>query len=193
MEELYTIIVVAGLLWSIFGSVFDKRTKGRTSPSRRREEEAGAESWEWTTTNDRAGDDGGRAAAEVIPDDLWELLTGERRPPRAAPRQDECTVEPAATRAEPGRSEETARRVPTETRREDRVVRVAPEWEAPAVVSLEEPPPPPEVRHAAFHQKLERLQVAAPPRRRRSALGGRHDLRRAMILREILGPPKGLE
>ena len=150
------------------------------------------------------------SAAEMIPADLWEVLTGERPPtPRPAPPP----AEPASWEAEP-----SAESLEAEALEEGWVT---PPWERPSEwkaesdsghepisieyvgeesLSLETLPPPPEIRHRRFHEKYDTapaLQLsgdAAPSPVIRELRAGLRDsgLRRSILLAEILGPPKGL-
>jgi len=144
------------------------------------------------------------SAADMIPDELWEILTGERRRPApvSAPAPVPVPAEPeplewspapeGADRDEEEWEEEWAPELPP-----SRAPRPEVSLEVePVIRSLEEVELSTEARHAAFHAK-----VAAPampawrPRRRpiRLKLGDRDEMRRMMILREVLGPPKALE
>jgi hypothetical protein len=160
------------------------------------------------------------SAADMVPDDLWQVLTGERRDRgRSEP------VEPTGTpwSSEPERAEtaeSVTESVAVETgdwRSEPWVVDeeaeipepVSLEYRGPEAYSLEEAAPPPEslerplpsarARHDAFHERLDRDQRArrTRPRPRSSALIRalrRPDgLRQAVLMKEILGPPRGLE
>ncbi|HEY8469111.1 MAG TPA: hypothetical protein VIL18_05690 [Longimicrobiales bacterium] len=167
------------------------------------------------------------SAADMIPDELWEILTGEKRRPVVV-RAPEAGEETSPVRAhvpdlepdfEPGFKPDydegdiesefepdevaglEAEPAPVPVG-EDRSVEVlqpaggAASLETePAVVSLEAPLPPAAERHAAFHARI----TKAPAQRERAAsriplqLGGRSELRRALILSEVLGPPKALE
>jgi hypothetical protein len=191
------------------------------------------------------------AAAGVLPDDLWEILTGERRPsrqqqqPRAESRPaPPAEPRPAAPRAErppppvrdrervgrhvadrpagrPARTEPVVRerRLPSVemggqrpapggmVRRErsagpppsdaDRLVRKVRVHEAPAIVSLEAPIEAGEIRRAKFQKRL--ADMSAPARVTSGAdpkvmlFGSNADLRRAIIVSEVLGKPRGLE
>jgi hypothetical protein len=142
----------------------------------------------------------GEAAAAMLPDDLWEILTGERRAPRLPePREEydpagEDEAESLET-ATPdswieAQSSHTADSVPVLWERPE-VQRAAPE-----VVSLEKLEIDDRKRHVQFHRRLD--EMSAPERVRRPAaniysITSEEDLRRAIILAEILGPPKGLE
>lgn len=130
------------------------------------------------------GGAGPASAADMVPDDLWAILTGERRPTLESPP----TPEPPVGAAE--RKEAPLSSTPEH----------GPGWDplaytGPEAVTLETPPPPPEVRHAAFHA---RMQHAAPSRHGsgasasiRHSLRGKRSLRRAVLLAEVLGPPRG--
>ena len=173
------------------------------------------------------------SAADMIPDELWEILTGERRRPVVV-RAPEAEEEPSPVRAhvpdlepdyEPeyqpefGReydegdfgselaAEEVAGPEPEPapvTVREERPIEVlepagrAASLEAEsAIVSLEASLPSAAERHAAFHARIAKAPAQAERGRVASRiplrLGDRSELRRALILSEILGPPKALE
>ena len=145
--------------------------------------------------------DSGRAD-EMIPDDLWQILTGQPRPaPRPEPADLPSWDEAAVLADEAGEDEEafveTARAL-DDFRREE-VVR-----ELPRIVSLETMPLPPERRHAAYHARVEKLKqaesvelelrtAARPHQLLHKRLLQRSSLRDAVILTEVLGRPKGLE
>jgi hypothetical protein len=64
----------------------------------------------------------------------------------------------------------------------------------PRVVSLEKDLPSDAERHADFRRRLSASRSAeSGTPTRRSIFAGRKQLHRAMILREVLGPPRGLE
>ena len=146
-------------------------------------------------------------ASEMVPDDLWAVLTGERRersPVEVADREEVGVTapdEPAWAREPEWDAQPEPREVGWhEIRDEEADLRepVSLEYEGPEAVTLETPPPPPEVRHAAFHRNLE--ETAEPrrsptPRSRGLVreLQTRGGLRQGILLSEILGPPKGLE
>jgi hypothetical protein len=189
------------------------------------------------------------SAAAMLPDDLWEILTGEKRqpsrpapppepvagvPPEAAPR--EVVVprpldrRPVAARSaeRPRRAEPPApaggrpstptrarrlpevgmRRDPADTRMRpasprrldpppDDFVRKIPAREAPAIVVFDEATLDPERRRAEFKARRALLEEAPTFARRQRrddlTLSTREDLRRAIIMAEILGPPRGLQ
>lgn len=194
------------------------------------------------------GQTGARAeqetAAGMLPDDLWEILTGERRlpPPTRPPadeeyepefddeiddeilaeelRQEELRSaqaesaswrrgEPAPWEEEPAQAapRPPARPLPAPVkarqtpmgRPAERAphVREMPVFEAPQIVSLEALSFDDELRHDQFHERLEGLAPAARVRRRPGLLAAEQfsndDLRRAIIMAEVLGTPKGLD
>ena len=133
------------------------------------------------------------SAAEMLPDELWEILTGQPKP-RPAPPPPAPDVEDEETADE---ELITAEDVNIETRRtrfEEAVsVEAPPPREYPVVVSMEDVPDP-RKRHAAFHEKIQQTSLAAPA----AIAGPRYfstpaDLRRAIIMQVVLGPPKALE
>jgi hypothetical protein len=148
-------------------------------------------------------------AAEMLPDDLWEILTGERRAPRPpVPREEPDEVVesyPVADYPE----EEASLEVPTaggwmsELPDEPAVVlppapyvRPLPQRATPGVVSLEDLEIDTAARHDQFHQRLETLRAPARVRGRAPnayRFRSREDLRRAIVMLEVLGTPKGLE
>ena len=76
------------------------------------------------------------------------------------------------------------------------------EHKPPAVVSLESAPRPARQRHAAFHARVDPAPALAPPPRVPRAADAiapllqradRNEIRRAILMREVLGPPRGLE
>ena len=156
------------------------------------------------------------AAAEMLPDDLWEILTGEKRTPRApapAPEvEPELIDERYPVEAYPDETlslEEAALDQPSERGwmsrlPEDTEVVVSPEAyerplperHLPRVVSMEALEFDTEKRHDSFHKRLETLKPAAKVRRPAPSLyrfTNDEDVRRAIVMSEILGPPKGLE
>lgn len=162
-------------------------------------------------------------ATTLVPDELWELLTGERRAPRAPrvePEEDAPSweSEPAYVPAgvlgdleepEPPDGQGAPAAAADALALPDRGVEVSPwlevtAWDEPDEPDEVAPRPSPEpvtVFRAGGEEGSLRTYVSAPleveeirPRRRpRLLLGGPEDLRRAVILREVLGPPKGLE
>jgi hypothetical protein len=147
------------------------------------------------------------SAATMVPDDLWEILTGQKRPPV-------LTTPPETTERRPHWDviydpEEDEEDIPEEAgAREDVNVEVrrgrvdAQSLEtydrhpAPVVISLEENIPTSAQRHAAFHKKISApAQIVRNPVVRHPLLGmnTRAELRRAFLLQEVFNKPKGLE
>lgn len=115
-------------------------------------------------------------ASEMVPDDLWAVLTGETRHPEGVEREEE-----------PEEPEEPW---------SDSDPRWEPEpEEPPAVVSLETPLDSAEARHRRFHDIIDRPVPRRPARRSRAlrALRSQASVRQAFVLSEVLGKPKSLE
>jgi hypothetical protein len=156
-----------------------------------------------------------QAAAEMLPDDLWEILTGERRAPRQPVPEpveevgyadtysvedypdDDDSLEELAARDVPSADEWMAEPVPEQVVIvPEPYVRPIPKRDVPRVVSLEELEIDSDERHDDFHDKLDRMAAAEragrrPPNAFRFTKDD--DLRNAIIMSEVLGPPKGLE
>lgn len=152
-------------------------------------------------------------AAEMLPDDLWEILTGERRPPQrptqqrppeeATPIEETLSLEAESLEEEGSLEVQPSGRwtstppVPVEvTLPPEPYIRPNPLRPAPKVVSLEELTFDPEQRHDEFHDRLDSL--SGPARVKRQApstyrFRNDEDLRRAIVMAEILGTPRGLE
>jgi hypothetical protein len=150
-------------------------------------------------------------ADDMVPDDLWEFLTGEKRRP-GAPAPPQHAPEPAEEGVFEGWSgvpeweeeHEDAYQDDWVEPVDERPVHEPFDRPHPIIVSLETPPPPPDSRRAAFHERLAartgvppQALPGRPPRqptpRQGLRLGDVESLRQAIILREVLGPPKGLE
>ncbi len=147
------------------------------------------------------------SAADMIPDELWEILTGERR--RPAPVRPPQPPVPAPVEAEQAEWSPASEGPDLDEAEWDEEEPDDERWEPalpprpavplevePVIVSLEESEPSTGERRAASHAKIAAPVMLARPRRRmpvRLNLGDRGELRRMMILREVLGPPKGLE
>lgn len=197
MEDLFTLVVIAFVVLSQLGGLLTKKKPGPQVPPQRRPERPREQPAGWE--EDAAGEpvavasgqgDEGRAASEMIPDDLWEILTGERRPTAHVP-EPESEFDPEDSDSYDDEVEESEHAYAEPVLFEQPVER-----EVPHVISLETLPPPPEIRHRQFHERLESLATRRETRRVERdpwRLGGRRNLRRAMVLREILGPPKALE
>lgn len=162
------------------------------------------------------------SAADMVPDDLWQILTGESRPGGAT-----TTAEPEPDREEEGWwvSEESGSEWDRDIGSGEDVAdsEISAPWDEPAdeppatitearyevgpeeypearVVSLETPPPSAEKRHSRFHDRIDAMKAAdrqrALPVERTAlskALRSPSGLRQAVLMKEILGPPKGLE
>lgn len=159
------------------------------------------------------------SAADMVPEDLWEVLTGQRRRESGSE-----PLEPTAPwSSEPERPAETAPEpIAVETPGEDwrsepwaideepaRPEPVSLEYRGPEAYSLEDLPPPPETlerplpsaraRHDAFHDRIDRdpttrrTGARSPSSPLIRALRRPEGLRQAVLMKEILGPPRGLE
>ncbi len=149
------------------------------------------------------------SAATMVPDDLWEILTGQKRPPvlttppPAPPERKphwDVVYDPEADDDEEGAAEVAGREdVNVEVRRSRVEAQSLESLErhhpAPVIISLEDNIPGGKARHAAFHQKIGTPVpiVNRPARHARLGLNSQAELRRAFLLKEVLGPPKGLE
>ena len=162
------------------------------------------------------------AAAEMLPDDLWEILTGERRPPQrpaprpppaGSPREGDYSLEAGPSLEEHSVEDEGLFQAPpreTQSSGEwsmepetlevvlppEPYIRPNPVRLVPKVVSLEEIDFDYDLRHDEFHDKLDSL--GGPARVKRPALSpyrfrSNDDLRRSIVMAEILGTPRGLE
>lgn len=167
-------------------------------------------------------------ATDILPSDLWEMLTGQRpsstggmrtgpapTPARPAPQRPPPRSRPGSTpQTEWEQSRIESATPPPATLRDDRAEADALIRERNRVeverrtlhrgrmetVSLETAVPAQRVRHEAFHKRLDakaRGDVAivdkpAGARLRMDHLD-RSDLQRAVLLKEILGAPKGLD
>jgi hypothetical protein len=152
-------------------------------------------------------------ATEMIPAELWELLTGQKRPapaqtPPPAPKpvsaridleEDEESVTADEERVAPRRVRDEGAEVELVLRRQraglEKRVERRPE---PAIVSLETEPLAEPVRHKKYHEKMAVATVAERVNTKFAAsvrlnLATPNDLRRAVVLQEILGKPKALE
>ncbi|MFO7894950.1 MAG: hypothetical protein R6U63_14655 [Longimicrobiales bacterium] len=210
--DLFEILFIAlFILFPIMEGILKKRRKPEDSEPG---EGSGAEAdADWS-----APDEEPRAASDMVPDDLWEVMTGEKRRAgagggaegeRGVQRSMEPEESPEPVREHAG--PDTAAEAPEDWRSAPWVVDeeteehepVSAEYRGPEAYSLETPAPPPlerevptsEARHRAFHRLLDRPK---PERKRRlsplmRSLRSPDGLRQAVLLKEILGPPKGLE
>lgn len=179
-------------------------------------------------------------AADLIPDDLWEILTGQRRSPAPTQRQpapeQEPTLEggtewqpdagpqwerePAAAHLpdfaeEDPYQEEEPLETPWHHESEEAAQTVPANAPEPALASDDGSPTNP-ARFAQWREVGKGIATrrspyltadtdasnpyGSPPRSRRAtqrrvtpALSSRSELKRAFVLREVLGPPKALE
>lgn len=149
-------------------------------------------------------------AATMLPDDLWAILTGEQPAPARLPlpeppepEEEEYSLE-AASEEDWLEEEESAAAVPAPPReswrtssevaiRRAEFSRPAPDREPPRIVSLEQLDIDDRRRHEEFHERLNRSIQTGASSGSAGLLATPDDLRRAIILNEVLGPPKGLQ
>ncbi|MBW3554525.1 MAG: hypothetical protein KY466_13505 [Gemmatimonadetes bacterium] len=221
MDFFEVLIILAFILLPLLEGIFKRRRAGQEedapiqpAPHRERErvgQGAGATSAGGSSAGGRAPEEPVDAgpAADMIPQDLWEVLTGERRSaPASGEPSWEDEEEPwvqAPVEEFPDELGAGEGEVSPWAREHEDIADVEPETTEPVsphhgfpqVVSLEGPPPPPEVRHRRFHEKYDSEALPAAPvatdfaRDLRSGLRGQ-GLRRSVVLAEVLGPPKGL-
>src|SRR5262245_46339990 len=140
------------------------------------------------------------AAAAMLPDELWELLTGQPKPKPTSPVpsapapdvEDEIVADEEVLIKEDTEVETRRRRSYDEAVS----LEATPRRALPEVVSMEAPPPRPAVRHAAFHAKVDASsfpEISAPARPGLPELRRLSELRKALLAQAILGPPKALE
>ena len=203
MDFFELLLIALFILFPILDGVLKQRKKGQGPPGGLDEVEG---SGDVESGRSETGQD--RAASEMLPDDLWELMTGERRDAGGRPGSG-GSDEPWSVEAESSSVEAASSEVDEEWSEpwavDDEVTapELSMEYEGPEAYSLETPAPPPiertvptaEARHRAFHELIDRPR---PKRKRRMSplmrsLRSPDGLRQAVLLREILGPPKGLE
>ena len=205
MDLLELLFIAAFILFPVLEGILKQRKKGK-GPRPDPDQDIGP-------ARSEVEEEEVRAASDMVPDDLWELMTGERREPGEPAGGAEAGPEaPWSTTEEAGRAE-TGAGTATEPESwepepwmDDSAVSREPEsleYEGPEAYTLETPAPPPverrvpsaEARHRAFHAFIDEPQPSG--RRRRSplvkALHGPGGLRQAVLMKEVLGPPKGLE
>lgn len=134
------------------------------------------------------------SAATMVPDDLWEVITGQKRLPEPVSYDQDLEEDEEESRAEVLPTED----VNVETRRtrvEAQSLETIGRHEVPIVISLEENLPSAAQRHAAFHQKIAAPVpiVERPAAHKMLGLTSHSEIRRAVLLKEVLGKPKGLE
>ena len=214
MEDLFPLLMfLIFILGPIFEGIARSKKKGQQPPPpQRRVPPPQSSRTEEIGTRSRVEED----ASTMVPDELWEILTGQKRPPVQQPTP--VPPSPLDTRAEkrpswdvvydPELEEDEEAEVEVvavedvnvETRRarvEAQSLETLERHSVPVVVSLEDNIPTTAVRHAAFHDKVMAAQAVpvVEVRRRRTMLdlSNRSDLQRAFLLVEVLGKPKGLE
>jgi hypothetical protein len=150
------------------------------------------------------------SAATMVPDDLWEILTGQKRPsvlttPQQLPEERQkphwdVVYDPEENEEDEADEESLVREdVEVETRRtrvEAQSLETYDRHPQPVIISLEENIPTGAQRHASFHQKIlaqKPVEIAAQPESPLLGLRNRAELRRAFLMQQVLGPPKGLE
>lgn len=150
------------------------------------------------------------SAAVMVPDDLWQVLTGEARPapvpaPKPASKQrpwDVVYIPPEETEDEEETFVENVNveleRTTREAVRREHAQRHKPveaqslEVTQANIISLETPVPSSRARHRAFHEKIDKKPVAKAAYKP-LFFGTVEELRRGFIMQEILGKPRGLE
>jgi len=153
-----------------------------SAPPPRRQTSEKAESYQEVGYRTSAGEgnreDRPRTSEGMLPRDLWEEIAAIARG-EAPARKPPSPPKPLPTRTEPAYTPPPPREVPVHQRRADRV-------------------PAPGRRISATQHAADRRPSKAAPEvrdepfvRAFGARGSRGGLRRAVILREILGPPRG--
>jgi hypothetical protein len=149
-------------------------------------------------------------ASTMVPDDLWEILTGQKRMPAPTappptPQSERRSGWDIGYDAELEEDEELEEErvvfedVNVETRRsrvEAQSLETIGRHPEPVVISLEENIPSTAQRHADFHQRINAappVVEVAPRRKPLFDLHNRSELQRAFLLQEVFGKPKGLE
>jgi hypothetical protein len=214
VENLGDLLVLVFVAWSVLGGLLGRRKGQPTPPARNRpaphpmprREDRGMQVEDDVapaTLDPRAPDPAAELPASIlVPDDLWEILTGERRTPQPAPipaggadAHDEADFEEVESYDDVAYDTVEVARRERRSYDDDAIFEERPSREeAPKVVSLEDPPAPMPIRHAAFHRRLESLGPDRPQVVRNAVSpAALRSLRRAIVLREVLGPPKGLE
>ncbi|HWV56551.1 MAG TPA: hypothetical protein VNZ57_03690 [Longimicrobiales bacterium] len=140
-------------------------------------------------------------ATSVIPDDLWELLTGERRQSASRPAPEEATyesqdVEPSHTESYDEDAIAVAERGYDDARDAEPGPVLVPAEPEPLAAGQFERWRPARVaprRDPRLATPADPIPAPRPRQRAPLALKDMDDLRRAVVLREVLGPPRGLE
>jgi len=214
VEDFIQLIIFLAIIWSVVGGMFKKappaQPQGRPAPGEAaprpeaRPRQVPLEPAESSAQAAGAGEEKEEIAAGMIPDDLWEILTGERRAPAPVSRpggggwasEVPDTWVSAEPEIYPDEEEDLAPIVEARdlASYDDRaVIREPIRRETPILVSLEGAMPRAGIRHAEFRKRLEAGTPVRPAARPRGLRGNTAALRRAIVLREVLGPPRGLE
>lgn len=215
-------LVVIGLI--VMASLFDASTRGRRRRERmQRREEADADAAADATRGDQRMTSPGtgrsereRTAESMIPADLWEVLTGEKRAPSREREPEPQVDEAPAWSAEEGPYQQPYEPPPMPEYQAPAEPETEPAWSTAegsydtyvAQPPAEEAPQVPVVTWPSMHPEGAALQRPAPPLRHPAAtrkarptasdyteLLRAHDarsLREAMVVSEVLGPPIAL-
>jgi hypothetical protein len=203
VDDLFTLLIIVMFVAPLIERIFkgargqqqqpQRRPPQRTLPRPPQQRSPGETVESATTTAEPVAT---RDASDIIPGELWEILTGQKRPePPPPPQPIQRPAPPPVQRPAPvvrrppqPALEEDEEEVAASVRRrsfdvdygdEDASARELEKRRAralekarrvehrpPVVVSLETEPLPEPRRHTAFHQKLEKMSAA--PRRRQS-------------------------
>lgn len=200
MDLFEILFIMLFVLIPIMEQVLKKRRKGPGSsgpsgPGSSSSEEARSQGEAASQDRERES----ASAADMVPEDLWAVLTGEAADPDPSadeePEEAPWQPEPEpwwSEGAEEGEESRDREPISAEYRGPEAYSLETYEREA---VSLEADVPSPEARHRAFHELIDK---PVPRRRRRKsalgeALSNRRGLRQAFVLQEVLGSPKGLD
>lgn len=192
MDDLIGFIIFAVIF--ILGPILEQMRKNKQPPPQQRkppqrvvfEPQKPGQQQRVATPEDKA--------AAMVPDELWEMLTGAPKPkPRTVPAPLPPDVEEEELEDEEFEDEEEyVETVAAEATREEAVsLEELPRRYEPLVVSMETQPDP-RARHAAFHRKIDE-EVAVAESTAKAWIGSAQDLRRAFVLQTILDRPKGLD
>lgn len=207
MDAGFLLIILIFVIISILEGISKKR---RQQTQQRQEEypepDAPGESApdyepEWQSEADEPREETAQTAEDMIPDDLWEILTGEKRQ-RTKPPEPEPEPE---YRSERHYEQDVAYAPEPEPVEDETEVYIPPDPKAPGAEPIAQPeaarrvPWAGEKKRFREHKKpiqvveLEDEQQQQPMGGLGLRLGERDQLRRAIVLREVLGPPRGLE
>jgi hypothetical protein len=240
LDDFFFVLMI---IFFIVAPILEKVTKGSRSkqqqqpPPRRRTRPAERQRLPdgRTTTVSQPTETAGqtaRDASDLLPAELWEILTGKQpdrrnepttaqaKPPAPAParppaerpeiqlgdrrqrdrsprdRRPHRDRRPFAVTPSGGAEDKAATEL-LRHRESERLRRNQIERSSSRAAALDAGTAAGEARHAAFHEKLERL-AAAPVVAKRKArisldLDDRPSLQRAILLQEVLGTPRGLQ